>query len=157
MNQLNRANYYRDQIIANLAFNSLVNGLIAYYAYRARGSILLLEMAVDIQITVAIIAFLVAWLGVASARKKLAASRASAAGPAGIGLRLPANAVLRALVIMVALMLVYGGVVLTGSLSLLTPAGLSNWAYFAFKTIYTGVCGACAAVLAIKSVFQEYN
>jgi hypothetical protein len=157
MNTLNRATYYKNQIIANLAVNSLLNGLIAYYAYRGRGPIPLLEMAVDIQITVAIIAFLVSWLGVASARKQVMASGASPVGPSVGGVRLPANVILRALMITVVVMLLYGGLVLTGPLALFSPAGLSNWGYFAFKTLYTGVCGACAALLAIKSVFQEYN
>ena len=173
MTQLNRGAYYRDQLIANVAINSLGNGLIAYYAYRSRGPIPLAEIAVDIQITVAIIAFLVAWLGVAAARKKLVAAgagpsastalpglRLPAAASPGLrlpGLRLPAGAALRALVIMLGLMLVYGGLGLTGPLALLSPAGLSNWSYVAFKTIYTGGCGACAALLAIWSVFREYR
>ena len=67
------------------------------------------------------------------------------------------HAARRALLIMLALMLVYGGLGLTGALSFLSPPGLSNAGYILFKTVYTGGCAACAAALAILSEFREYS
>ncbi len=151
--------YYKSQVIASLVINSVLNGIIAFFLYRERQSLPLIEIAIDIQITVAIIAFFTAWIDVASARKKLAALLPAPAG--GVvrlaGLALPRRAVLRAAWIMLALMLFYGGLALTGSLALVSPDGLSNWAYFAFKTLYTGGCGACAALLALWSVYKDFQ
>lgn len=69
--------------------------------------------------------------------------------------RLPRSAGLRALVIMLGMLLVFGGLALTVPLALLSPVGLPGWGYIVFKTLYTGGCAACAAALAILSVFQE--
>ena len=159
MNQQNRSAYYKSQILANLLINSGLNGVIAYFFYRSRDTILFDEIVVDIQITVAIIAFFVAWIGISAARKSLIAGEPERvmAGTGRLPIPLPTNAVLRALVITVALMFVYGGLVLIGPLSLMGVSGINQWGYVAFKTLYTGGCAACAAALAIMSVFQEYS
>jgi hypothetical protein len=142
MNPVERAAYLKNQVLINLALNCAVNGAIAFFSYRERGSVALLEMAVDIQITVAIIAFLVSWIGIWAARQKMKVTP-------------PAWAVLRSLGITLVLMAAFGGLVLTGPLALLSPGGLPGWGYLLFKTVYTGACAACAAVLAILSVFRE--
>lgn len=159
MNYQKRAAYYKSQILANLLINSGLNGVIAYFFYRSRDILLFEEIAVDIQITVAIIAFFVSWIGISAARKSLIAGEPGRvlANTGRLPIPLPANAVLRALVITVALMLVYGGLVLIGPLSLTGVPGIDHWGYIAFKTIYTGGCAACAAALAIMSVFQEHS
>ena len=56
---------------------------------------------------------------------------------------------------MIGLMILLGGLVLTGSLAVFRPAGLANWDYMLIKTLYTGVCAAIAAALSIGSVFLE--
>lgn len=144
-----RSAYVKSQWIANLVINSILNGAIAILAYQARGAIPLAEMAIDILITIAIIAFFVGWIGTAAARKQMNAVAGSLPPR-----RLP-SAVLRALLIMLALMLVYGGLGLIGPLSLLAPLGLSNWGYILLKTLYTGGCAVCASLLAMWGVFRE--
>ena len=157
MNQPARATYFKSQILANLLINSALNGVIAFFFYRSREDIPIAEIAVDIQITVAIIAFFVSWIAISTLRKKLAAGAPEflAVGASRIGFPLPANAVLRSLIITAVLMLFYGGFGLTGLLSGLNLPGISNWSYILFKTIYTGVGATCAAALAIQSVFRE--
>ena len=107
MNQPARVAYFKSQVIANLWINSALNGVIAFFFYRSREIIRFDEAAVDIQITVAIIAFFVSWIGISAACKKFSAGGATlqAAGAGRITLPLPANAVLRSLAIMAALML----------------------------------------------------
>jgi hypothetical protein len=155
MNQPERALYLKGQILANLWINCALNGVIAFFFYRTREVIPLTEIAVDVQITVAIIAFFVSWIAISAARKRLFAGEPGHA-PA-VGLPLPGNAVLRSLMITAALMLFYGGLGVTGLLSVLNAGELSNWDYILFKTIYTGLGAACAAALAIQSVYWEYS
>jgi len=159
MNQAARGAYFKSQVIANLWINSALNGVIAFFFYRSREIIRFDEAAVDNQITVAIIAFFVSWIGIAAARKKFSAGGATllAAGDRRISIPLPANAVLCSLSIMAALMLLYGGLGLIGPLSLVQASGFANWGYILFKTIYTGGCAACASALAVWSVFGEYG
>jgi len=102
---------------------------------------------------VAIITFLVAWIGVGSARGELAKGNLSASSfrfP-----KLPQGSALRALFIMLACVVVFGGLVMDGSIYLLSPQGFRNWAYIVIKTIYTGLSGAIASWLAIVSVLAD--
>lgn len=154
--------YLKSQVIANLAINSALNALIAYFVYRERASLPLAEIAVDIQITIAIITFFVSWIAIVTLRQKIYAGVVAALpvglrGPAGgIWSRgLPYQAALRSLTIMLAAMILLGGLALTGVLALLSPSGLPGWAYILFKTVYTGLCAAVAAALSIASVFLD--
>jgi hypothetical protein len=44
-----------------------------------------------------------------------------------------------------------------GLIYLLSPAGMGNWAYAAFKTLYTGLSGALASALTTSSVVHDEN
>jgi hypothetical protein len=151
MNPAEQLAYLKGQIVANLLINSGLNALIAYFSYRSRALVPLAEMAVDIAITVAIISFLVAWLGVLSARQKMAAQPWNTRAP------FPANAALRALLIMAGALLVFGGLGLIAPLTLLSPDGMSGWGYIVFKTVYTGACAVGTVLLVVWSVFREYT
>jgi len=50
--------------------------------------------------------------------------------------------------------ILFGGLFMDGLLYLMAPDGLSNWAYFALKTLYTGLCAALASSLTIQSVVR---
>ena len=62
----------KNQVIASALINAVLNGLIAFFTYRSRGDIPFGEASIDILITVAIIGFLVSWIGVGSARGEIA-------------------------------------------------------------------------------------
>jgi hypothetical protein len=152
--------YLRSQVIASAVINSILNGLIAFFAYRLRKHIPFPEATVDILITVAIISFLVAWIAVVLARGEIAKGNISPdVGPrANIRWpRLPKGAALRALIITIALVIAFGGLVMSGLLYLISPDGFSSWAYVVTKTAYTGVAAALAAALAILSVTGDEN
>jgi hypothetical protein len=145
--------YIRTQAVASGLINLVLNGLIALFSYRTRGWLSYSEVAIDIVITVAIIAFLVSWIAIVLARSEVAKGnvvKTSARGP-----RLPAGTAPRAAIIAVACAIGFGGLILDGGLYLLSPDGLSNWAYVATKTLYTGICAALAAALAIVSVLVD--
>jgi len=145
--------YLKTQVIASGIINAFLNGLIAFFSYRSRGDIPYAEASIDILIIVAIITFLVAWIGVGSARGELAKGNLSASSfrfP-----KLPQGSALRALFIMLACVVVFGGLVMDGSIYLLSPQGFRNWAYIVIKTIYTGLSGAIASWLAIVSVLAD--
>jgi hypothetical protein len=155
------AGYWKNQVIANLVINSALNGLIAYFFYRERASLPLAEIAVDIQITLAIIAFFVSWIAIVTLRQKMSAGAVRAFSGEW---RPPARTVwdltglhpvaLRSLAIMLGMMVLLGGL-LTVPLALLSPGGLAGWVYIPFKSVYTGLCAAGAAALSIGSVFWE--
>jgi alpha-L-fucosidase len=148
-------NFLRTQMINNLVINSFLNGLIAYFAYRSRTEILFPEAAIDILITVGIIAFLVGWIGIGLARQEVAKGnlpREYISSP-----KLPKGAGARGLVISLICVFIYGGLLLDSSIFLISPGGFSNWAYILFKTMYTGVCASLASLLAILSVLGENN
>lgn len=153
MNPSERAAYLKTQLIINAAINSVLNGIIAYSSFSPRGLISTLEVGIDLEITLAIIGFLVAWLAILGLRSKVKNIPPQPARLAGVSL--PKSASLRALLIMLALMVVFGGLLIAGA-ALLSPGGLSNWAYIIMKTLYTGVGAALAAWAAIASVFSEH-
>ncbi|MBN1667188.1 MAG: alpha-L-fucosidase, partial [Anaerolineales bacterium] len=148
------AEYLRKQVIANAWINALLNGLIAFFSYRTRTQIPAAEAAVDILITVAIIAFLVSWIAIGGARGQLQKGNLDPIPAAPRGWKLPKGGAARALVVMAVCVLLYGGL-LAAAIFLLSPAGFTNWAYIALKTIYTGGAAALAAALAIYSVLVE--
>jgi hypothetical protein len=150
--------YLRTQVIANIVINLVLNGLIAFFSFRSRANVPAAEMAVDSLITVLIISFLVAWIAIPTIRREHANGNIELADqtPTHIWcLRLPQNAAVRAGLIMVLLVLVFGGALLSGGYYLLVPGGLTGTIYFIFKAVYAGVCAGLAAALAIYSVFAD--
>jgi hypothetical protein len=146
--------FLRTQIIANLVINALINFLIAYFAYRSRPGLPYAEIAVDVLITIAILGFLVSWIAVGVVRQEYAKGKVAVPEVLRWTFRLPKGGALRAAVITLGLMLVYGGVV-DGFLYLVSPNGLSGWVYILIKTVYTGICAVLAAWLGIHSVFSD--
>jgi alpha-L-fucosidase len=152
--------YLRSQIIANAVINILINGIIAYFAYRSRISLPFLEIAVDILITVAIISFLVSWIAIPSVRKELAQGKIFPWQPAAgrfLPLKLPTKPVLGALLIMVLFVLIFGGLLVGGSIYVFSSNGMVNWIYIVTKTTYTGICAALAVAVSIIIVLKEKN
>ena len=149
-------NYLRSQVVANIIINVVANGAIAYFMYRTRETVRFIDIAFDVPITVAILAFLISWLAILSTRKEIAADKLSGS-EAGhrFPIKLPTGAVLRALVLTVALVLVYAGLVLVVPAYFISPCGMSGWEYILFKTFYTGTCAGLAAAVAIASVLSE--
>jgi hypothetical protein len=150
------AKYLRTQVVVNGVINLVVNGAIAYFMYRERAALGFIEIAFDIPITVAILAFLVSWIAIGSARKEIDGGRLARPDRiAGFPAWLPGGAALRALVLMVVFVAIYGGVVLVGPLYLLSPGGMSGGVYVLLKTLYTGACAGLAALVGILSVLAE--
>jgi alpha-L-fucosidase len=147
--------YLRIQAINSAWINSLLNGLIAFFSYRLRSTIPVGEAAVDILITVFIIAFLVSWIAVGFARQEASKGNLPRRKLERRGLKMPRGAAMRALVISLACVIGFGGFFMDGLIFLLSPGGFNNWAYIILKTLYTGACAALAAVLAILSVCDE--
>lgn len=148
-----RAAYLKNQLILNAGINAVLNGIIAYFSFSPRGLISTLEVAIDLEITLFIIGFLVAWLAVLGARARFKGSPPQPSRLAGTPL--PRSASLRALLIMVGVMVVLGGAIIL-VVVLFSPGGVSNWAYIIMKTLYTGAGAALAAWAAIRSVFNEH-
>ena len=146
--------YIQKQAANSAVINTVLNGLIAFFSYRTRDMIPYGEAAVDILITVAIITFFTAWILIGSTRQEFAKGNFSRLAAVTRKIKLPEGSALRALVICIGCVVVFGGL-LDGLLYVLVPAGLSNWAYIGLKTIYTGVSAAIAAVLAIQSVVND--
>ncbi len=147
--------YVQKQVVSSGVINAVLNGLIAFFSYRSRGDIPYGEAAVDILITVAIISYLVSWILIGSARGEIAKgnlSRSAVRSP-----KLPAGAGARALILMMVCVIFFGGLIMDGSIYLISPNGFSNWGYILIKTIYTGVTAALAAALAIYSVLGDQN
>lgn len=152
------ANYLRTQIIANIVINLLINALIAFFSFRSRVNVPFSELAVDSLITVLIISFLVSWLAILNVRREIAKGKLEGAGqPASKmdALRLPKNAAARALLLTMVLVLVFGGLLLSGAFYILVPGGMTGMAYFVIKALYAGGCAGLAAALAIFSVFGD--
>ena len=153
MNPAERAAYLKTQVIANFVINAVLNGVIAFFLYQSKASVSLVEMAWDVEITVAIISFFVAWIAIASLRKKMAGGFSPNARRRPTR-KLPHRAIIRALGIMLLMMVIFG-VLLVGGATLVSPEGFSNWEYMILKTVYTGVCAAISAQMAIQSVFSD--
>lgn len=149
------AKHIQTQAITSALINAILNGLIAFFSYRSRGSIPYGEAAVDILITVFIITFLTAWITVGLARAEVV--KGNLILPASIRprLKLPTGPALRALLIALACTILFGGLFLDGLLYLVSPLEISNWAYIVIKALYTGASGALASALTILSVLHE--
>ena len=148
--------YLRSQVIANTWINALINVIIAFFSYRARGVIPFVEVAADILITVGIISFLVSWIAVWGTRAEIGKEKIGPFTSTGGKSRLPGHRALRALVIMAACVVGFGGI-LVGAAALVGLGGFGNWFYIGLKTLYTGACAALAAALAIQSVLRMYR
>jgi alpha-L-fucosidase len=144
--------YMCEQAVASFIINAILNGALAFCAYSFYEHFSYPEVARDILITVFVIAFLTSWIMVGAARGEYRKGNLAPPPARGGGLRLPGTPVLRGLVIGLACAVVFGGVLLAGSTYLLSPAGMGNWAYAFFKTVYTGLSGALASALTVLSV-----
>jgi len=149
------AKYMKTQAIINFVVNSVINGLLALSTYIARPSVPYTEAAIDILITVFIIAFLVSWIGIGGARSEVI--KGNLAIPANVlkGIRLPKNSALGGLFVSLASVLLFGLVFMDGLLYLFAPVEVTGFAYFIIKTFYTGLCAAFASALSILSVVGE--
>lgn len=149
--------YIKDQAVASFIINAVLNGLIAFCAYLAYTSFTLKQVTDDIVVTVFIITFLTSWIMVGSARGEYRRGNLTRHPTSRGGLKLPASPFVRGLLIGMLCTIVWGGVILGGSVSLLSPDGMSNWAYMIVKTIYTGLSGALASALTVMSVVSDEN
>jgi len=147
--------YIKDQAAASFVINAVLNGLLAFFSYRTRGMIPYGEAAVDILITVFIITFFTAWIVVGGARGEIRKGNIAPIPTARSGIRLPKNGALRALVIAIVLVIVFGGLSLDSLLYLFSPGGVSGWFYILCKTFYTGVSGVLASAFTIMSVLRD--
>lgn len=146
--------FIRSQATVSALINSVINGLIAWSTYRTRTTIPFPEAAVDILITVFIISYLTSWLTMGGARSQVIKGNFLPLNKGWRGFKLPKGAGLGALIITIACVLGFGGVIMDGMLYVLAPAGLSNWGYILVKTLYTGLSGALASALTILSVIK---
>jgi alpha-L-fucosidase len=151
-----RKKYLKTQVTWAAIINMVLNGLIAFFSYRKRTAMFSYpEIAIDVLITVFIIAFLTSWFVIGSVRKEIL--KGNLPGSTGKGLKLPGNAALRALLLSFVCVIGFGGLFVDGVLFLLAPGGLNNWAYIIIKTLYTGASAAVAGALSIWSVYTEKN
>jgi len=144
--------YIKKQAIATIVINSILNGLIAFFTYRVRGPIPYAEAAIDILITVFIIAYLISWLSIGSTLTEIIKGNLPVPVKGWPGLKLPRGTGLSILYITMVCVILFGGLFMDGLLYLLAPGGMSNWAYIGLKTIYTGLCAGMASSLTIQSV-----
>jgi hypothetical protein len=144
--------YVKSQAIVSGLINLVINGIIAFFSYRARTHIPAIEAAIDVPITVAIISFLVSWLTIGGVRTEIIKGNLSTLWKGWRGIKIPRSATLGALLITFVCVIFFGGLILDGLIFLITPSGFSNWAYIIFKTLYTGASASLASVLTILSV-----
>ncbi|HWQ45639.1 MAG TPA: hypothetical protein VN376_02165, partial [Longilinea sp.] len=135
--------------------NSIINGLLALSTYVSRPSVPYTEAAIDILITVLIIAFLVSWIGIAGARSEMIKGNLAIPSKVLKGIKLPKSSALGGLYVSLASVLLFGLVFMDGLLFLFAPVEVTGAAYFIIKTIYTGLCAAFASALSILSVVRE--
>ncbi|MBI9106977.1 MAG: alpha-L-fucosidase [Spirochaetales bacterium] len=147
--------YARKQAITSAVINSSLNFLIAFFTYRSRGALPYGEAAVDILISTGIISFLTSWILISSARKEFTKGNLIKTVITRLALKLPKSEALGALFITIICVILFGGVFMSGLIYLISPAGLSNWAYIIIKTLYTGAAGGLAALFAIRSVAND--
>jgi hypothetical protein len=151
--QLPPGAYLKQQARSCAIINAVINGLIAFFAYRERDRLPTSEAGVDILISVAIISFLTGWILVGAARSEVI--KGNLVRGKAWGFPMPGGAGLRALLIMLACVAGFGGLILAGPLFLLAPGGVHPWVYIVFKIVYTAVSAALAAGLAILSVIHD--
>ncbi|MEA3327717.1 MAG: alpha-L-fucosidase [Chloroflexota bacterium] len=149
--------YIKDQAVASFVINAVLNGLIAFFSYRMRGIIPYSELAIDIIISVFIITFFTSWIVVGSARGEVRKGNLDKTQSPAWRFKLPKGAGLRALVIAMVIVLVFGGLFLDGLIYLISPSGVSSWVYIVLKILYTGTSGALASALTILSIVSDEN
>ena len=135
--------------------NAVLNGIIAFFSYRTRSFIPFEEMALDILITVAIIAFINAWLAAGSARTAILKGEIKWNGSPTSQWKFTGSSALVGFLVMLVCLILFGGVVMSGLLYLLTPMGLPQWVYIVLKTLYTGVGAGLSVMLAIWAVLRS--
>lgn len=140
--------YIHSQILVNGLINSLLNGLIAFFMFRLRGQIPYSEISIDVLITVAIISFLVSWITISNTRKEVKTNHL----PQNHRIRpnLPNSALVRAFIISVLCVSIFGLALLLRSIFLAGIQGLNNWVYIGIKALYAGICAGLAAFLAVR-------
>ena len=146
--------YTREKAVACGWINSVLNGLIAFFAYLPYSSFTFKQIANDILITIGIIVFINAWLLIGTAGKDYKKGNIRPGKKSLRGLRLPANSVLGALLITLLMVIVFGGV-LSGIIFIISPSGLPAWVYTIIKTLYTGCSAALAAVIAVRGSLKR--
>jgi hypothetical protein len=148
--------YVQDQAKSSFIINAVLNGAIAFCAYSFYQHFSYYEVAKDILTTVFVITFLTAWIMVGAARGEYKKGNIAIHPTKRRGLRLPKSSFLRGLLIGIACTIVWGGL-LSGFAYLVSPAGMNNWVYAFFKTIFTGLSGALASALTVLSVIGDEN
>jgi alpha-L-fucosidase len=149
--------YIKDQAIASFIINSVLNGLIAFFSYLSFTSFTYSQVANDVLITVFIITFLTSWIMVGSARGEYRKGNLTKHPTVRRGLRLPTSPFVRGLLIGIVCTIVWGGGFLNGLIHLVSPLGMSTWAYMLVKTLYTGMSGALASALTVMSAISDEN
>lgn len=148
--------YIKDQAVSSFIVNAVLNGLLAFCAYAFYKSFTYKQVATDILEAVFIISFLTSWIMVGSARGEYKKGNLTLHPTRSAGSSLPKIPILRGLLIGVICTIVWGGL-LSGLVYLISPAGMNNWIYAFFKTIYTGLSGALASALTVLSVVSDAN
>jgi alpha-L-fucosidase len=149
--------YVKDQAKSSFIINAVLNGALAFCAYSFYQHFSYYEVAKDILTTVFVIAFLTSWIMVWAARGEYRKGNLVRHPSTKRGLRLPQKPIVRGLLIGLACTVVFGGLILSGPIYLISPAGMGNWAYAFFKTLYAGASGALASALTILSVVSDEN
>jgi hypothetical protein len=149
--------YIWDQFFANMVINIIINGLIAFFTFRLRDPLPSDEMAVDALITVAIISFLVSWIGIPSARAEVSKGKIFP-WPSGFqtfySFKLSSRPVLGALIIMLLFIVVFGGLLTIGFILITSPGGSPTWAYILVKTLYAGFSAGLTSAFTINGVLK---
>jgi alpha-L-fucosidase len=156
-NRIEPKKYIKDQAVASFIINAVLNGLIAFFSYLAYTSFTYKQVTDDIVVTVFIITFLTSWIMVGSARGEYRKGNLTRHPTTRRGLRLPSSTLVRGLFIGILCTIIWGAGVLSGLVHIIAPLGMSNWAYMAVKTLYTGLSGALASSLTVLSVVSDEN
>jgi alpha-L-fucosidase len=149
--------YIKDQAVASFIINAVLNGLIAFCSYLAYTSFTYKQVTDDIVVTAFIITFLTSWIMVGSARGEYRKGNITKHPTSRRGLKLPASPLVRGLLIGLLCTLIWGAGILSGLVHVISPDGMSNWAYMIVKTIYTGLSGALASAVTVMSVVSDEN
>ena len=132
--------------------NAVLNGILALFLYKNYTSFSFKEVFYDVIITVFIIVFINAWIAGTSLKKDLF-MRNVLPPPSSPGKSLlPGSSVLAALVTGVVLTVLLGAGLTGGLLYLFSPEGMSRSGYIILKILYTGISGALASFIALRSV-----
>ncbi|MBN2852465.1 MAG: alpha-L-fucosidase [Clostridia bacterium] len=145
--------YIKDNAVFSAMVNGVINGLLVLFTHLKPVRIPAIDASIDILITIGIITFLTSWLVIGGTRGDIKKGKIAVEDKTKENKK-PLNSGLKALLIMLLSMIVFGGV-LDALVLMILPDGFSNWGYIVFKTLYTAASGAIAVILAIKSVLRE--